>query len=245
MGTDWEYEPAADLGMTAGEAVRDVVREPGLVGGATARAWWVLAHAWLKWRHRLRIEGRERLPDRAPFVMVANHTSHLDALALGAAAPRRLRRLVFPIAAGDTFFRTPATAAFAAFALNALPMWRDNCGLYALKALRERLLKGRGVLVLFPEGTRSRTGSMAPFKPGAGMLVAGTTVPVFPCGIFGAFEAWPPQSPRPGKGPIRVRIGSALTFADVKNRRAGWSEVATRLEEAVRAIVSDDEPASM
>lgn len=76
--------------------------------------------------------------------------------------------------------------------MNALPIWRKNCGAHSLADLRERLLNGRSVYILFPEGTRTRTGAIGKFKPGLGRLVAGTNVPVVPCHLRGTFAALPP-----------------------------------------------------
>ena len=63
---------------------------------------------------------------------------------------------IFPIAAGDVFFETPAWAAFAAGIMNALPMWRKKFGPHALQELRQRLVEEPCAYILFPEGARSR-----------------------------------------------------------------------------------------
>lgn len=52
--------------------------------------------------------------------------------------------------------------------MNALPIWRTNCGAHSLEDLRGRLRRGQSVYVLFPEGTRTRDGAMGKFKPGIG-----------------------------------------------------------------------------
>src|SRR5262245_9485206 len=91
--------------------------------------------------HRLKVRGRRYLPRRPPFVLAANHQRHLDALVLASPLPWRLRDHIFPIAAGDVFFETPAMSAFSAFFLNALPMWRKKCGPHALLQLRQRLVE--------------------------------------------------------------------------------------------------------
>src|SRR5262249_2699248 len=92
-----------------------------------------------------------------------------------------------------------ASAAFAAIFINALPLWRKAVGAHALDALRDRLVGGDSGYILFPEGTRTRDGQMGAFKPGIGMMVAGTNIPVVPCWIEGAFEALPSDKrlPRP------------------------------------------------
>jgi 1-acyl-sn-glycerol-3-phosphate acyltransferase len=232
----WKYEPAHDLGMAPSERWKSLRREPGLGEVIVCHAWWAATRGWLRLRQRLRIEGRERLPAEPPFVLVANHASHLDALVLGAAVPARLRPRVFPIAAGDTFFETPAAAALSATLLNALPMWRKKCGPHAMEELRARLVGEPCGYVIFPEGTRSRDGTLQRFRPGVGMLVAATPVPVVPCRIEGAFEAWPPTAKRPRGGRVRVLVGEAQRFDDVANDRAGWEQVASRLHAAVGGL---------
>ncbi len=68
------------------------------------------------------------------------------------------------------------------------------------------------------------------------MLVAGTSVPVLPCFIEGAFAALPPGRRWPKPSPVRVRIGEPLLFATFDNDKAGWIATAGRLESAVRAL---------
>lgn len=238
--TDWQYQPARDLGLPTGERLRSLRRESGLMQTAGHLAWWTLVGWYLRCCHRLQIQGREHLPVQPPFVLVANHCSHLDALVLAAPLSWRLRDRVFPVAAGDTFFHRPLVAAFAVGTLNALPIWRGHTGTQALRQLRQRLVEEPCGYILFPEGTRSRDGAMAPFKPGLGMLVAGTEVPVIPCHIAGAHAALPPHRLIPRFRPIVVRVGPALRFADTANDRDGWLEIARRTEEAVKRLSGQD-----
>lgn len=232
----WRYRPARDLGMPLGESLRSARREAGIVNAIASAACWSVLRAYMALAHRLRVVGRENLPVGPPFVLIANHASHLDVLSLMAALPGALRRCVLPIAAGDTFFETPRSAFASALLLNALPMWRRNCGRHALAELRERLVGEPCAYALFPEGTRSRSGEMGGFKPGIGMIVAGTHAAVVPCRIRGAFEAWPPQAPRPRRTPIEVTVGPPLSFADRSNARDGWEIIAAECESAVRAL---------
>jgi 1-acyl-sn-glycerol-3-phosphate acyltransferase len=233
---EWKLEPARDHGLSPAQRLRSLRRESGLVETALHIGLWAVARCYLRLWHRLRIEGVEHLPAAPPFVLVANHSSHLDTLVLGVRLPWTLRDRVFPIAAGDVFFEKPASTAFAAFVLNALPLWRRRRDPHALVDLRKRLVEEPCAYILFPEGTRSRDGSMAAFKAGIGMVVAGTDVPVVPCRIRGAFAAFPPQAKLPRPRPVAVRIGAPLSFAGVANDRAGWSEVAAALEAAVREL---------
>lgn len=230
---DFDLQPAKDLGLPQAERARSVRREPGLVSLLSCHAWWGVARTYLRVYHRLSIEGREHLPAEPPFVLVANHTSHLDALMLAAALPARHRRCVFPISAGDVFFETRLATAFSSLCLNALPMWRKNAGRHAMGQLRDRFTAGDAGFILFPEGTRSPDGRMQPFLPGVGMLVAGSDVPVIPCHLSGAHEALPKGAGVPRPRTLRVRIGQPMNFADTRNRKAGWEAVASKLHDAV------------
>src|SRR5436309_663362 len=148
----WKYQPAQDLGLPQRERLRSPKRESGLVGLMARSTWHVLVKSYLAACQRVRVEGREHLPAKPPFVLVSNHCSHLDAILLAAQLPLKLRNHVFPIAAGDTFFETPLVSAFAAGAMNALPLWRKNAGSHALHDLRWRLVNEPCAYILFPEG---------------------------------------------------------------------------------------------
>src|SRR5262249_20097289 len=127
---------------------------------------------------------------------------------------------------------------FAAGMLNALPMWRKKCGPHALGQLRQRLLEEPCAYILFPEGTRSRDGQMSAFKPGLGMLVAETNVPVVPCYLDGCYQALTADQRWPRPRRIRLRIDEPLTFAAVANNREGWLHIAAATEERVNALAS-------
>lgn len=238
----WKLRPARDHGLAMRERLASTRREPGLVEAVTQRAAGAALSAYLRLAHRLTVAGTEHLPTEPPFVMIANHTSHLDALSLASVLPWRLRRATYLLAAGDVFFETPARSLLSSLLLNALPMRRRVNVRHALGDLRARLCEDRCGLVLFPEGTRSATGELQPFKHGLGMLVAGTDVPVLPCWLEGAFDAWPRQARWPRRRPVQVRIGAPLRFRDVDDSREGWLAVVQRAERAVTGMASAREP---
>lgn len=234
--TPWRLRPARDFGLPLGHRLRSAGREPGWISLLAHLIWTALARGYLTIFHRLSVTGREHLPATAPFVLIANHCSHLDALTLSAALPRHLSQRAFALAAGEVFFSALPLAGFAALVLNALPVWRKHTTAGDLDFLRRRLQEDGVVFILFPEGTRSRTGEMARFRPGIGALVAGTAIPVVPCYLHGAHAAWPAERRLPRCGRLHLRIGPALTFPAAGNERDGWLHVAAACEAAVRAL---------
>jgi len=232
----WQLRPARDHGLSLRDRLASTRREPGLIEGLGQRtwAWWV--QSYVRCWHRLQVSGREHLPTATPFVLVANPTSHLDSLVLASVVPWRTRRALYPIAAGDVFFESPPRALLSAVLLNALPMQRGSMGRHALADLRARLVEDACSFILFPEGTRSATGDMQRFKPGLGMLVAATDVPVVPCFLRGAYQAWPRTARWPRPRGVTVSIGEPLFFRDIADDRDGWKQVASTTEAAVRAL---------
>lgn len=232
---EFKLRPARDHGLETADRLRSLSRERGLGSLVLGRAWRAGLRSYLAVFHRLAVTGRENLPE-PPFVLIANHTSHLDALTLSGVLRGEAARRAHALAAGDTFFGSTLSSAFAAYAVNALPVWRKRTKAGELATLRERLVEDRLVYILFPEGTRARDGRMAAFQPGIGVLVAGTGVPVVPAFLDGCHAAWPPERRYPAPRKLRLAIGAPLSFADVPATRAGWEETARRCEAAVRAL---------
>lgn len=158
------------------------------------------------------IRGRSRLRGvKGPFIVVANHSSHLDAPLIMGALPRPLARYLASGAAADYFFdvkwRTWLTALF----FNAFPVDR-GVGQRSRPGMSKGLLE-RGVpLLIFPEGSRSKTGEMGEFKPGAAALAISCDVPVIPVALVGANLAMPRGKswPVPGRKPVTVECGAPM-----------------------------------
>lgn len=236
---DWKYQPARDGHLPPDERLKSLQREIGLLAFLAQAVWRFLVRSYLQVYHRFSVVGGERVPRSAPFVVIANHSSHLDALSLAAALPWHLRQRAFPIAAGDVFFQTKTASFFSALALNALPMWRKRCGTHALDELRERLVGEPAIYILFPEGTRTRDGKMGAFKPGLGRIIAGTGVAVVPCYLDGAFRALPPSGRWPKPVRLTLHVGEPIVFTDAPDERRGWMEITERLQAAVTALEAD------
>jgi 1-acyl-sn-glycerol-3-phosphate acyltransferase len=232
----WHYDTARDLDQTGIERLQRFPREPDmLVYGFRCLAALVI-RAWLYAYHRMEVHGREHLPAGGSFVLIANHSSHLDALCLMSALPFKRIHKVFAAAAADYFFSSPPRIAVAAVVANALPFHRKPRSCQSLRLCKELLTHPGNVLILFPEGTRSRSGAIGPFKPGIGALLAGTDFPVLPCHIAGAFEACPKGRLLPRPAPIRLRIGAPRDYACLRPGKESVLHICRELQEAVSEL---------
>ncbi len=230
---EWEYQPAADLEQSLAERLQSFPREPDMTIYALRSMAALLLRAWLRLYHRYRVTGRANLPTTGSFVMVANHSSHLDALCLLASLPLRSLHRAFPAAAADYFFSSMPRSAFSAIFINALPFERQLKGGQSLMVCGELLANPGNVLVLFPEGTRSETGELGRFRSGIGRLVAGRDVPVVPCYLHGAFRAWPKGAAVPRPHPLRLMIGEPRSYGSREPSRAAVGEIVEELHQAV------------
>jgi 1-acyl-sn-glycerol-3-phosphate acyltransferase len=171
--------------------------------------------------------GRENLASLSgPFVVVSNHSSHLDAPLIIGALPRRLARYVAAGAAADYFFDVWWRRGLTALFFNAFPV--DRTGLRGKRGMATSLLDDGVPLLLFPEGTRSRTGEMANFKPGAAALCISRDVPCVPVGILGASTAMPygKNWPDRGRPPVYVAFGEPMRNDDGETAAAFSERIA-------------------
>ncbi|GLZ01590.1 lysophospholipid acyltransferase family protein [Actinoplanes sp. NBRC 103695] len=148
------------------------------------------------------------------FVVVANHASHLDAPLILGALPRRLARYLATGAAADYFFDVAWRRGLTALFFNAFPV--DRSGGNPRRVSAKTLLR-RGVpLLVFPEGTRSRSGVLGTFRAGAAALAAATDAPCLPVALIGTRNAHPSGSnwPKWGRLPVRVVFGAPMTVAE-------------------------------
>jgi 1-acyl-sn-glycerol-3-phosphate acyltransferase len=232
----WHYEPACDLEDPLLERLRRFPREPDMLVYGLRLAAALACRSGLCLYHRLAIEGRENLPREGSFVMVANHASHLDVLCLLAALPLAQLHRAFPAAAQDYFFVKAPRLLLAAVVVNAMPFNRQTSPRQSLSLCRQVLSGPGNVLILFPEGTRSPTGELGEFKPGIGLLLAGSNDPVVPCYLEGTHAAWPKGAwiPRPRK--LRLRIGPPRTYSELGRGKDSALRIAHDLRESVLAL---------
>ena len=161
---------------------------------------WVVAR-WV-------VTGRENVPLSGPVIVVSNHLSNTDPPILSAAVLRRRVRYMGKI----ELFRSPLAPVVRLW--GAFPVRRFESDVGALLAA-ERILRHGGALGMFPEGHRSRTGSLGMPHPGTAMIALRSGAPVLPCAIIGTEQLSRPlnvlRRPR-----ITVRIGEPIVLQPVR-----------------------------
>jgi 1-acyl-sn-glycerol-3-phosphate acyltransferase len=232
----WQYEPAADLDQTLIERLSNFPRQPDMLVYGLRSLVALIIRGLLRMYCRFEIIGEENLRNNRSFVLVANHSSHLDTVCLLAGLPLRRLHRAFPAAAADYFFKSVPRTWIATVIVNALPFARQTQVRHSLAICRELLANAGNVLIIFPEGTRSITGELQEFKPGIGTLVAGSDVAVLPCYVDGAFRAWPKgkRIPRPRK--VRLIIGAARTYEKMLPDKTASAAIAAELHLAVKEL---------
>ncbi|MCE1174750.1 MAG: 1-acyl-sn-glycerol-3-phosphate acyltransferase [Propionibacteriales bacterium] len=176
------------------------------------------------------IHGRRNLDSlKAPFVAVANHSSHVDAPLIFGALPRRLSKNLSAGAAADYFFQSWYKALPTTLFFNSFPVERQ--GSRGKRGMAGVLLTEGVPLLIFPEGTRSRTGAMGRFTPGAAALSISRNVPILPIALVGAYAAMPygVNVPVPGRPHVHVVFGRPL--------RAAPGEIAHQFAERINRYV--------
>lgn len=169
----------------------------------------VLARFTVVWLYGLRVSGRENWPATGGALVCSNHQSHFDPPLVGLTCSRRMNYL-----ARDTLFKVPLLKQLIQF-LDAIPIDREGGGLAGLKETLRRLKAGELVLI-FPEGTRTRDGEVAPLKPGFIAVARRSRVPLVPVALDGAFQAWPRTAKLPRLGRLAVVIGPPITPAEIE-----------------------------
>jgi 1-acyl-sn-glycerol-3-phosphate acyltransferase len=179
---------------------------------------------------RLRVEGLVHIPKEGGAVLVSNHQSFVDILILGGCMPRHIA-----FVARDTLAEW-RWLAYIMRQCGAVLVRRGTSDRRAMRGMADHLERG-DIVVIYPEGTRTRDGSLQVFKGGALLAARMAGVPIIPCGIRGAFEAWPRGRwiPRPKK--IGVRFGPPID--------SSAPDAQERLVAAVQALIGDGRYASL
>lgn len=158
---------------------------------------------------RLDVRGLDKVDWTKPCVIVVNHQSMIDIACLQLGLPANLRFI-----AKRELMSVPFMGQYMK-GVGMIPIDRGNTAesVARLNAQAQRIVDDCACTIAFAEGTRSRTGAIAPFKKGAFMLALTAQVPVVPVSIEGARKVLPPDGFRVRPGVVRIDIGDPIPTA--------------------------------
>jgi 1-acyl-sn-glycerol-3-phosphate acyltransferase len=151
-----------------------------------------------------KIEGIENVPLEGPVIIACNHVSYWDPILVGCALPRQIFFM-----AKEELFQKPVLG-FAIKKLGAFPVKRKQGDVSAIRKSLE-ILKGNKVLGIFPEGTRSKSGTIQEAMAGIALIMEKSKAPILPIKVYGAKGLL-----RQKRGNIGVVIGKPFYASDLK-----------------------------
>jgi 1-acyl-sn-glycerol-3-phosphate acyltransferase len=178
----------------------------------------VWSHIWLATSGTtLKVEGASNLDPARSYVVVANHQSALDIMTCLLAVPIPIRFL-----AKKELFRIPILAQ-GMRTVGIVEVDREARGAIHAQVnqqAKDLIANGRS-LIIYPEGTRPRTGALGPFKKGAFTMAIAGQLPILPLTIHGSYEAWPPGQPWIHGGEITAVIDKPIETAGLTHADTG------------------------
>lgn len=179
--------------------------------------------------YRARAYDARRVPAVGPVLLAANHQSYLDPPLIGAFVATR--QLSYLARAGLFSFKL---FGWLISLFNSVPIREDGGDAAAIKETLRRLERGEAILI-FPEGTRSVDGAMAPFKRGVALLVKKSRCPVVPVAVEGCFDAFPRgRAPRLLGHRVAVAYGHPIPHDELM--RDGADAALARLAREIDAL---------
>lgn len=156
--------------------------------------------------------GTEHVPKEGGVLIVMNHESYLDPMAVGI---RIYRPMSFM--AKSELFEVPVFGRLI-YGLGAFPVRQGRGDKAAIEETIARLQEGH-MLTIFPEGSRSEDGQLQPIQKGVALVVRRANVPIVPAVIIGSFKAWPRGQALPNSHPVRVLYGPPLESKGLKGEQ--------------------------
>ncbi len=186
---------------------------------------WLMVSGFARVVWGFRVTGREHIPESGPVIIASNHISNWDPLLLGLGCPREM----FFMAKRELFANKALGCLIRSY--NAIPLDRGGGDRRALRTAR-RILGGGQALLMFPEGTRSRTGELGKGRAGVAFLAASAGSVIVPAYITGADD---PRGALRRRGSVRVSFAKPITHDGPASTEA-YAETTERIMASITEL---------
>ena len=169
---------------------------------------YLIANLICRFYLKVRVFGLENIPKDRPYIIAPNHVSALDQTMVSYAIGSKRRNQMYTLAVKhfyDRFF----PRIFMKIAANVMRIDSEKDFFPAIRAAVKVIKLGK-IIYINPEGTRSETGELLPFRVGVGMLAVETGVPIVPVYIHGTYKSMPPGKVFPKPSRVTVSFGEPI-----------------------------------
>ena len=170
-----------------------------------------IAKLFLKILYRIKVVGDISLPEDSGYIICSNHINAIDPVLIGCFMKRQMsfmgKKELFKIPILSWIFRK----------LGGFPVDRGKGDVVAVKTAIE-ILQSKNVMVMFPEGTRSKTGKLGEFKKGATLIAFRANVPILPVKIEGNYKLFSKMTLKIGKPLYVTRENKSVIMEELKEK---------------------------
>lgn len=161
----------------------------------------IVRKLWVK-----EVEGLEHIPKKGPFIFASNHESYFDFICFWAVSPHSIQYL-----AAEKFYKSKFWKPLMV-ATGQIKVERESKDKKGVHERAHYILKNEGVLGIYPEGTRSRTGEMGRAYTGVTKFALQAKVPIVPVGMIGTYDILPPHKNFPKFQKCKIKIEKPINY---------------------------------
>lgn len=166
---------------------------------------------YFRFYHKLKVMGNIPDLEGKSYIIVSNHSSHLDTPLIFSCFSLKYVNRIRALAAKDYFFSNPLVRLLTHLLCNLIPISRKSADFTSISMCNEMLNKGKSIII-YPEGKRTRNGIMGEFKHGVGILLKKRCPSVLPVYIEGTYKAMNYKMRYPHQQLVKITFGAPLVF---------------------------------
>lgn len=195
-------------------------------------ALYIAIRFYFRFYHKLKVSGKIPDLEGKSYIIVSNHSSHLDTPLIFSCFSLKYVNRIRALAAKDYFFSNPMIRILTHILCNLIPISRKSADFTSISICNKMLEKGNSIII-YPEGTRTRNGIMGDFKPGVGVLLRKRYPSVLPVYIEGTYKAMNYKMKYPHQKLVKITFGIPVFFNRELINKMSNKKIAERIQREV------------